>query len=513
MRGLIIAAMVAFFGLAARAHGQPAPGAFISPNAHCNGVHAVVVVAHMDDDLLFIEPTISQILGGGGCVTAVYMTGGDGGNFDRVKQREAASRAGYSTLLKSISRPLSSSSDTNWPVSYITAGNLTIHTTSAIPELTSIYLRIPAGDVRYSTGSGSALREIFELNNPAGAFSYDENDETNLDKQNIFTHPILTATLQDIFIGYGATAVYALNPDTVHYVEHPDHTTSARLVRQALRTYPANIPVQYYETYSTTSAPHNVDPLVAQQKRDIVASFFKTQDNQSAGLCDGADGDCFKESGWNGAWISRQRFKTANAHDVTPNPNILPQPVVNIETQECVTSQGAGRSPVMRPCTSAASQQWGFVPLPPGIGGASGAPNTAVFMSSAGNCLALGPPSPQGAAVLETTGCDLNQPAQYWTPWDYGKIYAPFSTQTGNSGYCLNALTAGLVASACPGGGSDRSQFTASMLWTRNIVNFQSDLTNEAGLVGDLTGNGVTRLVQIAASPRWPGLRRAHVVH
>lgn len=59
----------------------------------CSAGTAVTVVAHLDDDLLFVEPAISERLHAGWCVTVVHLIGGaNGARFDYVQKREEGMR-------------------------------------------------------------------------------------------------------------------------------------------------------------------------------------------------------------------------------------------------------------------------------------------------------------------------------------------------------------------------------------------------------------------------------------
>src|SRR5580698_7628313 len=70
--------------------------------AHAVNCHAgmlVTVVAHLDDDLLFVNPGISDKLDAGWCVTTVHLIGGaNGANFDYVKLREKGTRLAYARM-------------------------------------------------------------------------------------------------------------------------------------------------------------------------------------------------------------------------------------------------------------------------------------------------------------------------------------------------------------------------------------------------------------------------------
>ena len=61
--------------------------------ATCSAGTLVTVVAHLDDDLLFVDPAISERLDAGWCITTVHLIGGaNGADFAYVLTRERASR-------------------------------------------------------------------------------------------------------------------------------------------------------------------------------------------------------------------------------------------------------------------------------------------------------------------------------------------------------------------------------------------------------------------------------------
>ncbi|MGV7243844.1 hypothetical protein ACRXB1_19065, partial [Caballeronia sp. M23-90] len=69
------------------------------PAADCHAGSLITVVAHLDDDLLFVNPGISDKLAAGWCVTTVHLIGGaNGANFDYVKLREKGTRLAYARM-------------------------------------------------------------------------------------------------------------------------------------------------------------------------------------------------------------------------------------------------------------------------------------------------------------------------------------------------------------------------------------------------------------------------------
>src|SRR5579862_7616379 len=67
--------------------------------ADCSAGTLVTVVAHLDDDLLFVDPAINEHLDAGWCITVVHLIGGaNGANFAYVQTRERASRLAYARM-------------------------------------------------------------------------------------------------------------------------------------------------------------------------------------------------------------------------------------------------------------------------------------------------------------------------------------------------------------------------------------------------------------------------------
>lgn len=444
---------------------NPSYGSLISPGANCHGASLVSVVAHMDDDLLFIDPAIDEWLAKGGCVTTIFLNGGSSGaGFDYVLKREAASRKAYERIMGSA---------TAWTTTVLDIDSTKIISTqpTSKPELKLIFLRIPGGHVR---GGDVPLANLFNLNGSVSSWPY---TDSATGPKNLYTKHSLTSTLTTLIELLGATSVYTLNPDTVPYVEHPDHIYSARFTREALRGVQRNIPVTYHETYPSAASPMNVSPAAVQRKRDISATYFYYEGTESVN-------SAFSEATWNGNWIARRNFKQAYAHDAVAPINIPFEPLVNFQTQQCLTANGLNSGLSMGGCTADNNRQlWAFIPS--SITAATR--GTALLKNKSGNCIAL------KNNVLIENNCAANSADQQWTPWDFGKIFIP-----GANVQCLDALGQSIIGT-CP-------SYKGSMLWTRHTDNVDSDKKIEVALTGDVVGDGSSRLVQIHRRSDGPGI-------
>ncbi|MEP6710744.1 MAG: hypothetical protein ABJA64_03410, partial [Candidatus Saccharibacteria bacterium] len=70
------------------------------PKLTCKGKTVVSIVAHQDDDILFMNPTHIHNLRAGDCLRTIYVTAGDDGNMqsDYWTRREYGSENAYSVM-------------------------------------------------------------------------------------------------------------------------------------------------------------------------------------------------------------------------------------------------------------------------------------------------------------------------------------------------------------------------------------------------------------------------------
>lgn len=435
--------------------------------ANCQGKSLVTVVGHMDDDLFFVDPGISTAARQGACVTTVFVIGGSSGaGFDYVPVRETASKAAYARMFGVAS---------NWTTDTISVGDNKLMRVSLVgkPNVSLVFMRVPGGNVR---GGDVPLANVFDnasMSLTSWSYTAQQSGATNT-----YTRANLIATVKGLIEGFGATQVFALNPDTLPYIEHPDHIYSARLTREALRQVGQNLPVSYHETYPTAGRVANVSPTETQIKRDLLGAYMQNEgfDYQAAGI--------FGEYMYNGNWIARNYSRSAMAWDNTPTIDTPWAPIVNMHTQHCLNSAGVNQAVSVSGCVAGAShQQWRYIPSTVSAGNWG----TALIQNSNGNCLALR----DGVATEEF--CNSADAAQKWQPWDFGKLFT-------NDGVCMVQSGYRLSAGNCANG------YPETALWAREITTVDSDMNSEVALVGDVSGAGTDKIVQIYRRNDGPGI-------
>ncbi|SAL54649.1 GlcNAc-PI de-N-acetylase [Caballeronia sordidicola] len=411
--------------------------------ADCHVGTLVTVVAHLDDDLLFVNPGISDKLQAGWCVTTVHLIGGaNGANFDYVKLREKGTRLAYARMAGVADE---------WIELTVMFAGKPVHkmVLKQQPKVTLLELRMPGGAVR---GGKVPLGLMWDQGETINTYPIN-NDGSNVTH---YDRTETVATLRQILAQ--ATEIYTLNPDTVPFIEHPDHIYAARITRVVAQGLNRNIPIGYHVTYPTSAMPKNLSAGETQMKRDDVASYF---------AIDGADNGehVFGEYQWDGNWVAR-RYWTESSSSLTglefrPRSSNL----VNEYSSQCVTSAGVNGKPTLAGCSGAKTQDWHWQPVPAMPGTKN---NSQLVDESTQQCVA------ERSGELIEERCNKDEAAQKWTPWDFGLVYTPL-------GHCLAAHNGALSAGQC-------SLLTAESRWAPTPHSQWTDLRENAAMYGNVRG-------------------------
>ncbi|MFL9897510.1 PIG-L family deacetylase [Paraburkholderia fungorum] len=427
--------------------------------ATCNAGTLVTVVAHLDDDLLFVDPAITERLDAGWCITTVHLIGGaNGANFAYVLTRERASRLAYARMAGVPDEWI----ETNIPI----AGKL-VHqmVLKGKPQVRLLELRLPGGAVR---GGRVPLGLLWEQR--ATVTTYPMNADGSVRVQ--YDRDSLSATLKVILAE--ASQIYTLNPDTVPFLEHPDHIYAARITRHVAQTLSKSVPIEYHITYPTGDWPGNVPAAEVQRKRDIVASYFSIDGSEFSHV--------FGEFQWDGNWVARRYAFTDRSDRRVADFQSHPIQLFNAASSRCLTSAGSGQAPTLAACTGSSAQQWRWDPLTVYPGNTR---NAALVSVATSQCIA----ERDGYLIAET--CDQWDMAQRWTPWDFGLVYTPLR-------HCLGENDGKLTMRGC-------SSLTTRYRWSTTQHTQATDLRLAAAMVGDIAGTGEQAAIYVQRQHDGPG--------
>ncbi|CAB4049688.1 hypothetical protein LMG9964_03348 [Paraburkholderia phenoliruptrix] len=450
VRGACTALIAAFF-MAAFAAGARA--------ANCSAGTLVTVVAHLDDDLLFVDPAITERLDAGWCITTVHLIGGaNGANFSYVLTRERASRLAYARM---------AGVPDVWNESNVQIAGKLVHemVLKARPQVRLLELRLPGGGVR---GGREPLGLLWEQHATLSTYPMNADGSARVK----YDRDALSATLREILAK--ASQIYTLNPDTVPFIEHPDHIYAARITRHVAQTLGKSVPIVYHVTYPTGGWPGNLPAAEVQRKRDIVASYFSIDGSESSHV--------FGEFQWDGNWIAR-RYAFADRSD-RGVPDFVARPIrlFNVATNRCVTASVSGQPPALAACNGSPAQQWRWEPLTVYPGNAR---NAALVSVATSQCIA------ERDGYLRPESCDQWDLAQRWTPWDFGLVYTPMR-------HCLGENGGKLTMRGC-------TALTTRYRWATTQRIQANDLRLATAMYGDVTGTGEPSAVYVQRQHDGPG--------
>ncbi|HEX7907955.1 MAG TPA: hypothetical protein VF534_07665 [Paraburkholderia sp.] len=427
--------------------------------ADCAAGTLVTVVAHLDDDLLFVDPAITERLDAGWCITTVHLIGGaNGADFAYVLTRERASRLAYARM---------AGVPNEWIESNVTLAGKLVHQMAlkAKPQVRLLEFRLPGGGVR---GGREPLGLLWEQH--ATLSTYPMNADGTVRVK--YDRDSLSAALKVVLAQ--ATQIYTLNPDTVPFIEHPDHIFAARITRHVAQTLGKSVPIVYHVTYPTGGWPGNLPSAEVQRKRDIVASYFSIDGSEWSHV--------FGEFQWNGNWISRRYAFEDRTDRRVPDFQAYPMQLFNAAASRCLSSESPGRAPTLAACTNSPAQQWRWDPLTVYPGNSR---NAALVSVATSQCIA----ERDGYLVSET--CDQWDQAQRWTPWDFGIVYTPMR-------HCLGENDGKLTMRGC-------TALTTRFRWATTQRTQANDLRLATAMVGDIAGTGEQSAVYVQRRHDGPG--------
>lgn len=226
----------------------------IKPVADCaDNVTVMNIVAHEDDDLLFMNPDILHEIDAKHCIRTVYVTAGDSGhNSQYWLGRERASEAAYESML-GASQPLV------WTQKTLKIGDhefVTVVNPKGNKQISLIFMRLPDGNLDGQGFNDSGYESLARL------FSGKVASLQVVDGQSFYSSDDLTQMLTDLMNLYNPTSINTQAASDVGRIDHDhsDHITVGKYVDQAYEGYVGrnNAPLLHYIGYPVRERPENV---------------------------------------------------------------------------------------------------------------------------------------------------------------------------------------------------------------------------------------------------------------
>ena len=280
----------------------------------------LTIVAHEDDDLLFMSPDLLHAIQARLPVRTVYVTAGDDGmSASYWLTREAGPKAAYALMAGTAnSWTMSDAGVPGHPVPLLTL--------TGSPNISLAYMRLPDGNLNGSgfpsTGNES-LQQLWQGNIATiGA----------IDGSSTYTQTSLVAALARLMTAFEPAQIYTQDfIGTYGDGDHSDHHTTAYLTQAATQQYAVAHSVNGYEGYGTSSRRTNVSgaDLTAKQNAFYAYAQDDSQVCNSKSSCAGGD---------YAAWLLREY--TVSTAGAPPMANAGPSQTVN--TDATVTLDGSG---------------------------------------------------------------------------------------------------------------------------------------------------------------------------
>jgi hypothetical protein len=296
------------------------------PPATCASKTVFSVVAHQDDDLLFMNPDHLHELHGGQCLRTVYLTAGDDGlRSSYWLAREKGAEAAYDTM--------AGHGPSLWLERYISVNSheyIKMASPRSNPNITLIFVELPDGNV---PGTGFLRTRYQSL---AKLWSGSISSATSVDGQSRYSKDDLTNLLLRLMQYYHPNQVdtQTLINDSATAQDHSDHITTGQFATAAYGQYGQSIPLRYYTGYPISLLPQNVS---GQDQADKTAAFNAYTPHDVQACLNPAD------CGPNGpytSWLARQYTYTPGDPLIAPPAAPTPTPPATTDPPTSTTPTG-----------------------------------------------------------------------------------------------------------------------------------------------------------------------------
>ncbi|KAL5366142.1 hypothetical protein BJX96DRAFT_160441 [Aspergillus floccosus] len=242
------------------------------------------IVAHEDDDLLFLSPTLLHEVQSGRSIRTIFITAGDAGNDASYwTSRQEGSKAAYAHM---------SNVDNSWTQSDagISGFNIPLFTLDNNPDISLAFLQLPDGNNGGEGFGSGSLQQLWEgsidsLTSFSGS-SYSKGALVDVLRKMANDFDYDNIRTQDFVHGYGEG-------------DHSDHITTAYFVREAFDNCDVGQPITSYMGYPAESLEVNIDDETLAQKK----SAFYTYAGYDRNTCS-SDETCSGRS--EEAWVQRE---------------------------------------------------------------------------------------------------------------------------------------------------------------------------------------------------------------
>ncbi len=237
-----------------------------------------VIVAHPDDDLLFMNPPLAKLVGSA-CVRTTFVTAADDGRpADYWLGRQHGIEAAYAAMAKV-------ENDWSDKTELIYGHQVLVRSLNPKPSISLIFMRLPDGNVH---GQGFATTGALSLEK----ISTNQLSLETVDKTSIYNFQDVTNTISDILkIDQPNLILTHVTGGEHSRGDHSDHRMVGQLTAKARQQAHSSATIKFFVGYPSNGLAENLKPADADYKRMI----FDTYANFDTTICNSGQG-CHVES-------------------------------------------------------------------------------------------------------------------------------------------------------------------------------------------------------------------------
>ncbi|MEP6864827.1 MAG: PIG-L family deacetylase, partial [Deltaproteobacteria bacterium] len=249
MRSFVLAACLLTSGLVACGDNQLGTGAPLAVT------HDLVVVAHEDDDLLFMQPDLIEAVRRGTGMTNVYVTAGNGSHGT------SAANPRYAGLMAAYGE---AAGDHDWLCGWIEiAGHAAQHCRLEAENVSLVFLAYPDGGI-----PGDLPNSLLKL------WQGDITSATTIaDRTTVYDRESLIDTVAKIIEDTHPAIIHTLDLTAGHNYDHTDHMIVGAITTLALARTNADPDLIAYRGYNIASEPANKTGALFDETEHILSYY------------------------------------------------------------------------------------------------------------------------------------------------------------------------------------------------------------------------------------------------
>ncbi|HET7320035.1 MAG TPA: PIG-L family deacetylase [Candidatus Saccharimonadales bacterium] len=224
--------------------------------ADCRSGMVLSIVAHEDDDLLLINPSLQHAAAKRSCIRTIYITAGDDGRPESYwRGREHGVQAAYAAML---------GVQNNWQTNSESLSGHVVTVSSLVPSKNAslVFLHLPDGGPEGFGYNSNRIETLKELQYGTVKIVH------TVDNASSYTAGQLVSALAGIMNLDAPSAIYtqAYGPSLTHG-DHSDHQATGYFVNLARREYRGNYTFTSFLGYQVNAMPANLDEADSTAKR------------------------------------------------------------------------------------------------------------------------------------------------------------------------------------------------------------------------------------------------------